>query len=161
MQSNGIYLRKAMNDISVMEPFQTEDADPRIQMKETCPIVSFDHYTDKDNTYYQIFAEKGQYGYSVGGPVEDLTPFQAAYNTVDTYLSSLPNSTAENMKTCSGLYSAELRDFGLCNSAELDDMKNEAKNILKGKAKLPKGVKKEDYTNKLNVISAIESACGL
>ena len=166
LQSNGIYLRKAINDLSVVEPFAEEDDtttdpnDPRILMKDKCPIITFDHYNDKDKSYYQIFSERGQYGYTVGGVDEDLTPFQAAYNTVDTYLSSLPNSSPDNMKTCARLYDTNLRDFGLCNSAELDAMKKEAKAIKSGKAKLPKGLKKQDYDNKLNVISAIETACG-
>ena len=63
------------------------------------------------------------------------------------------------MNTCASLYGTELREFGLCNSTELANMKTEAKNIINGRAKLAKGLKKEDYANKLNVITAIEKAC--
>ena len=73
----------------------------------------------------------------------------------------MPDSSADNMATCAGLYDTNIREFGLCNSDELNKMKTEMRAITSGRAKIPKGVKKEDYANKLNVISAIESACGL
>ena len=140
---------------------ETDPSDPKIQMKSTCPIISFDHYDDNttNTSHYQIFSDRGQYGYSVGGGDETLSPFQAAYNTVDTYLSSLPDPSPDNMNKCASLYDTNLREFGLCNSAELDTMKTEAKKIINGRAKLPKGLKKQDYANKLNVITAIEKAC--
>ena len=174
LQSNGVYLRKAITDTVVMESFATgndyasddipdptDQTNPKIGMKSTCPIISFDHFDDDTDktSHYQIFSDQGQYGYSIGGDKEALTPFQAAYNTVDTYLSSLPDASPDNMNTCAGLYSDDLRQFGLCDSTQLNNMKTEAKNIINGRAKLAKGLKKKDYANKLNVITAIEKAC--
>ena len=161
LKSNGIYIRNTN-----IESFESAD-DLRINMKSICPIISFDHYEDSDKSYYQIFNERGQYGYSVGGYNELLTPYQAAYNTIDTYLSSLPNttsntaSTINNMKKCADLYNNNIREFGLCNSIELNKMKQEIIDIKKNKLKLHKNVKKEDYQHKLNVISSIEQSCGL
>jgi len=171
LQSRNIYLRKTINDISVIEPFEDNDTnnedekieenDPRYLMRKTCPIVSFDHYVDGKKTYYQIFNKHGQYGYSIGGTDENLSEYQAAYNTVDTYLSSLPESNLVNMNKCAKLYSQNIREFGLCNSEELENMNKELRNIEYGKVKLQKGIKKEDYKNKKNVISAIKTACKL
>jgi CHASE3 domain sensor protein len=171
LKSRNIYLKKTINDISVIEPFedndsnnvdeQIEETDPRYLMRKTCPIVSFDHYVDGKKTYYQIFNKNGQYGYSIGGNDENLSEYQAAYNTVDTYLSSLPESNSVNMNKCAKLYSQHIREFGLCNSEELEIMNKELRNIEYGKVKLQKGIKKEDYKNKKNVISAIKTACKL
>ena len=87
-----------------------------------CPSVTFDKQADVANDKYmfQIFNADGQYGYAVGGNNKDkmFTPFTAAYSTVDSYLSSLPD--VKNAKECASLYATEIRGFGLCDDEQLN-----------------------------------------
>tara|TARA_B100001057_G_C22855617_1_gene952564 strand:- start:65 stop:1141 length:1077 start_codon:yes stop_codon:yes gene_type:complete len=124
-----------------------------------CPEITFDSkYNFNNKTYsYQIFNSQGQYGYSEGGDNQVLTPFQAAYNTVDTYLSSLPNDNTINM--CASKNSKGIRGFGLCNKEKLDKINDYQNNINNGKSKkrLDSDI---DYTSNDRTISAIKKSCG-
>ena len=124
-------------------------------VEKTCPPISFNKKLDveKEKFYYQIFSDRGQYGYATGGKDEPLSPFGAAYETVDTYLSSLPNPSADNMKLCANVYKDAIADFGLCNKGELDK-------ILKYKEGKPQ-VEGTDYSTNTKVVNAINSACKL
>ena len=107
-----------------------------------CPAVTFDKQIDIENDkyLYQIFNSDGQYGYAEGGYNKDkiLTPFLAAYSTVDSYLSSLPdnanpngeNASYQNIDECAGLYSENIVNFGLCDSEELNKILNYSKNCF-------------------------------
>lgn len=124
-------------------------------VEKTCPPISFNKKVDVENEkfYYQIFSDKGQYGYAVGGKDEPLSPFGAAYETFDAYLSSLPNPSYDNMKLCANVYKDAIADFGLCNKGELNK-------ILKYKNGKPQ-VDGTDYSTNTNIVNAINSACKL
>jgi thiol-disulfide isomerase/thioredoxin len=135
---------------------------------KNCPDVSFDKQIDLENdTYmYQIFNSNGQYGYAIGGYNNDkiLKPFMAAYSTVDSYLSSLPDenephkNSYKNINECANLYANNIINFGLCDSQQLD-------NILEYQTKINSGEKQyrinnTDYTTNNNVVNAIKKVCG-
>jgi hypothetical protein len=124
-------------------------------VEKTCPPISFNKKADIENEkfYYQIFSDKGQYGYAAGGKDEPLSPFGAAYETVDAYLSSLPDPSANNMKLCANVYKDAIADFGLCNRGELNK-------ILKYKEGKPQ-IDGTDYSTNTKVVNAINSACKL
>ena len=67
-------------------------------LKNMCPEVTYDKNMDRtrEKYYFQLFDSRGQHGYSAGGVNEPLDKFHAAYNVVDTYLSSLPDPELMN-----------------------------------------------------------------
>lgn len=145
------------------EQITSEDINKQL-FKDKCSVVSFDTFIEPNNktSHYQIFDSQGQYGYSYGGQNQFLTPFQAAYNVIDTYLSTLPNDTDnQNIDICANLYKNDIRKFGLCNSIELQNIENETNQIINGNRILPKGISKNDYKNKNNIIKAIKKACSI
>ena len=91
-----------------------ETVQPTNALSANCPLVTFDKEIDiaNDSYMYQIFNSSGQYGYATGGYNADklLTPFQAAYSTIDSYLSSLPDdndptkNSYKNVNECANLY---------------------------------------------------------
>jgi thiol-disulfide isomerase/thioredoxin len=141
--------------------------EPTKSMNANCPAVTFDMNADilNDKYLYQIFNEKGQYGYAEGGNKYDkvLSPFAAAYSVVDSYLSSLPDkndplkNSYENVNECANLYSNEIRQFGLCNANELNKIMEYQKKIKigQGKPRFPD----TDYSTNEKIVNAIKSAC--
>jgi hypothetical protein len=127
-----------------------------------CPAVTFDSYTSDDNkSHYQIFSAKGQYGYSTGGDGESLSRYEAAYNEIDSYLTSIPDPTPEKMAQCAKKYGSNIREFGLCNESEIKKMRADMKSVANGHSKFHRNISMADYSNKPLVISAIENACNL
>ncbi len=136
-------------------------------VNDTCPPVTFDKQFDPVNGKfkYQIFSPEGQYGYAVGGKDEPLTQFGAAYGTVDTYLSSLPNPDEnkyasvlpipepDRMKLCAKVYQKEIGAFGLCDKSELDSISKYNPNMSR--------VPDTNYSGNTNVVNAIKAACGI
>ncbi len=137
------------------------DPEPTKAANKNCPAVSFDKQLDveQDNYMFQIFNSDGQYGYAVGGNKGGklLTPFTAAYSTVDSYLSSLPNTESKYVNECAKLYQNEIRGFGLCDSENLDKVLQYDKDV-KGK-NANAIVNGTDYSNNKTVVSAIKKAC--
>lgn len=133
-----------------------------------CPTVSFDKQVELENDHYmyQIFNENGQYGYASGGlnPDKLLTPYQAAFSTVDSYLSSLPDSknptknTYKNIDECASLYANQIMNFGLCDLNELNKIEAYADNVSNGKNKIY--IDGTDYNGNQTVIKAIKKVCG-
>jgi len=148
------------------EEFDTTDysesqTDSKKTNKSKCPTVSFDSQLDiaQDKYMFQIFNADGQYGYAVGGNNDGklLTPFTAAYSTVDSYLTSLPEGA--NISECANTYSSEIRGFGLCDKEKLDNILQYQNNVKNGSAKLK--FDGTDYSSNKKVITAIKNVCGL
>jgi len=129
--------------------------------KSLCPIVTFNSEFDVagDNYMFQIFNPDGQYGYATGGNNTDkiMTPFTAAYSTVDSYLSSLPDGA--NISECANSYASQVRGFGLCDKDQLDNILQYQTNVSQGVAN-PQ-IAGTDYSSNKKVITAIKNACGL
>lgn len=141
----------------------------KIAQNPNCPAVSFDKQIDLENDsyMYQIFNSDGQYGYAVGGYNSDktLNPFMAAYSTVDSYLSSLPDgddktkNSYKNINECASLYANNIVNFGLCDSEQLDNILAYQKKITSGEKAFR--VDNTDYSTNTNVVNAIKKVCGL
>jgi thiol-disulfide isomerase/thioredoxin len=125
-----------------------------------CPNVSFNTELDvvKDNYMFQVFNANGQYGYATGGNNNKLmTPFTAAYSTVDSYLSSLPDGA--NISECANNYADEIRGFGLCDEKQLDNILQYQTNVENGSAFTQ--FDGTDYSTNKGVVTAIKNACGI
>jgi len=126
-----------------------------------CFNVTFDTQIDvtKDEFLYQIFNSEGQYGYVKGSTKEGsiLSPYDAAYSVVDSYLSSLPDIT--NMNECANLYSNNIRQFGLCDSEKLTEKLSYNDKVQNGLANIR--FEGTDYSTNTNIVNAIKSACDL
>jgi thiol-disulfide isomerase/thioredoxin len=141
--------------------------EPTTPLNPHCPSVTFDKQIDLENDsyMYQIFNTDGQYGYSVGGNNDKLlTPYMAAYSTVDSYLSSLPDdqnpnqSSYKNINECALLYADNIINFGLCDIDQLN-------NILGYQSNIDAGIETSriadtNYSTNTNVVNAIKNACG-
>jgi thiol-disulfide isomerase/thioredoxin len=133
-----------------------------------CPSVTFDKQIDLENDsyMYQIFNSHGQYGYAVGGHNLDkkLTPFQAAYSTLDSYLSSLPDNTntttnsLKNIDECTNLNASQIINFGLCDLEQLNAIQGYKSNVASGFNKPL--IDNTDYTNNEVIINSIKKVCG-
>jgi thiol-disulfide isomerase/thioredoxin len=153
----------------IFEEFDTTGYSSTIQPKNNnkslCPIVTFDSEFDvaKDNYMFQIFNSDGQYGYSTGsnkpgiGNNNILSPFTAAYSTVDSYLTSLP--TGANISECANNYANEIRGFGLCDKKQLNNILQYQENVVNGNS--ISRINDTDYSTNNNVIAAIKNSCGL
>lgn len=139
------------------------DIEPEVAPKNisNCPAVTFDTELDidKDKYMFQIFNADGQYGYAVGGIKEGniLSPFTAAYSTIDSYLSSLPESA--NISECANNYSNQIRSFGLCDTDKLDEILEYKKNVDNKNAVTR--FDGTDYSTNNDVVTAIKNACRL
>ena len=140
----------------------------KTNINRNCPAVTFDKQFDleKDKYIYQIFNSEGQYGYSEGGYNNKLiTPFIAAYTTVDSYLNSLPDETDsnkisyKNLNECALTYADNIINFGLCDSKELDNILQYKKNIDNGTNVYR--VEDTDYSTNERVVNAIKNVCNL
>ena len=142
---------------------------PTNQLNPHCPAVSFDKQIDLINdTYtYQVFNSDGQYGYAVGGYNSDklLTPFMAAYSTIDSYLSSLPDdndttkNSYKNLNECAQIYANNIINFGLCDSDQLNNILGYQSNINNGNNTYR--TDNTDYSNNPNIINAIKNVCNI
>lgn len=164
---NGVYLVKR-----TFENFNTTSSNTNINNYSNtnphCPAVSFDKQIDiaNDNYMYQIFNAEGQYGYASGGYNSNklLTPFQAAYSTVDSYLSSLPddtdpyNNSYKHVNQCASLYANNIINFGLCDIDKLNTIQEYQSNVSSGISNTY--IDGTDYSNNTKVIDAIKNACG-
>ena len=111
----------------------------------------------KDKYYYQIFHPRGQYGYSAGGVGEPLTKFDAAYNTVNSYLSSLPDQ--ELTDVCAMRNKKMIREFELCDEKKLNDVLNYQNMINAGKSNHRlEGI---NYSQNNKIINSIKKACSI
>lgn len=148
------------------------DGNPDQKLNPNCPSVSFDKDLDiaNDKYLYQIFNADGQFGYAVGGYNEDkvMTPFAAAYSTIDSYLSSLPDidnpgkNTYKNIDECAGLYAQNIINFGLCDANELNKIAEYQKNIKSGNYKSRvDGGSDRDYNDNEKVVAAIKKVCNM
>ena len=135
---------------------------PTPVMNKHCPVVTFDKQIDLegDRHLFQIFNADGQYGYAEGGFNEGklLNPFQAAYSTVDTYLSSLPDGN-KYIDECANVYSKDIINFGLCDSEQLDQISNYNKEVSSGTkiARAPN----TNYSSNEMIIRSIKNVCNL
>lgn len=163
---NGVYLVKR-----TFENFNNTSSDStNTKFNSTnphCPAISFNKEIDiaNDNYMYQIFNSDGQYGYASGGYKSDklLTPFQAAYSTIDSYLSSLPDDTNpskssyKHINECANLYANNIINFGLCDIEQLNAIQDYQQNISSGISN--QYIDGTDYSGNLKVIDAIKTAC--
>ena len=150
--------------------------EPTQPLNPNCPAVTFDKQIDlqNDNYMYQIFNSEGQYGYAVGGYNSDklLTPYMAAYSTIDSYLSSLPidddndndpntnsyKNSYKNINQCAQLYANNIINFGLCDSEQLNNILGYQSNISSG-LNQPR-VDNTDYSTNTNIVNTIKQVCG-
>jgi thiol-disulfide isomerase/thioredoxin len=148
------------------DPITGDNGSPKI-LSGNCPPVYFNKKVDLmgDSYKFQIFNKDGQYGFAEGGYKSDkiLTPFAAAYSTVDSYLSSLPDSTdpsknsLANINECAKLYAKDIACFGLCEKEKLDEIKTYQKKIQNGNANTR--IDGVDYSNNDQIVNAIKEAC--
>lgn len=163
LKTNGVNLIErtfeefAASDNSIMP----EPSGMNAKSTSKCPSVTFDTQLDiaEDNYLFQIFNADGQYGYAMGGNNANkaLTPFNAAYSTVDSYLSSLPEGA--NISECANTYTGQIRGFGLCDADKLDNILQFQANVANGSA-VPQ-FDGTDYSTNKGVVTAIKNACGL
>ena len=78
-----------------------------------------------------------------------LTPFLAAYSTVDTYLSSLPDGD-KYIDECANLYSNNIVNFGLCDVDELNKISSYQSNVASGIS--TSRIDNTDYSNNDNIV---------
>ena len=170
LKNNGINLvERTFDSFTDMTTTAEEALAPTQPKNKNCPEVTFDKTADieKDEFYFQIFNADGQYGYAMGGnkPDKVMNPFNAAYATVDSYLSSLPDpadpskNSLKNASECANVYAKEIRAFGLCNKDELDKILKYKTMVKSGSAKLR--IDGTDYSSNDAVVKAIKSACQL
>jgi len=126
---------------------------------DMCPDITYDKNLDRsvEKYYFQIFNELGQHGYSAGGVGEPLDKFHAAYNVVDTYLSSLPDP--ELMDVCAKKNRKMIREFELCDEKKLNNVLNYPDLIESGKTN-PR-IEGINYENNKKVINSIKRACSI
>lgn len=140
-----------------------------VNKNPNCPSVTFDKQIDmQDDKYlYQIFNANGQFGYAMGGYNEDktLTPFQAAYSTVDSYLSSLPDdkdptkTSFKHIDECTNIYAKNIINFGLCDNDELNKILDYNKKVKNGMA-IPHFDGTNFNTNDI-IINSIKKVCNI
>ena len=126
-----------------------------------CLNVTFNTETDiaQDQYMFQIFNTDGQYGYAKGGynPDNIMSPFNAAYSTVDSYLTSLPEGA--NISECAKMYADQIRSFGLCDKTQLDNILQYQNDINNNIATY--SVEGTDYSSNNDVVTAVKNACRL
>ena len=126
---------------------------------------------------YQVFTRRGQWGCVVPDTNSGIaTPFDAAFASVDNYLSLLPHLTdpatgkhtgatrtdEQRMAMKRGMaakYAKDIRAFGLCDEPKLRQKYNTYESVKAGKAKLPDGVTLKDYLDTQESAAAIYGAC--
>lgn len=129
------------------EDIMKENEDP------DCPYISF-YEGNKD---YYCANGRNISGCVNGSRGSNMSPFDAAYNVVGTYLSSLPNPTQENMNKCAILKKDNIKEIKLCDSVRLGKKANFQKLIDDGNAKpLFKNI---DYSENKKIVNAINRAC--
>ena len=131
----------------------TEDDIIKSNEDKDCPYISF-YEGNKD-----YFCANGRNisGCINGSRGSGISPFDAAYNVVGTYLTSLPNPTQDNMNKCATLKKENIKEMKLCDSVRLGKKTNFQNLINEGKAKpLFNDI---DYTENNKIVNAINKAC--
>ena len=180
LQNNGVNLiQRNFEDFNNSSKFSdiTDNTDntnntDRRKTNPHCLSVSFDKQIDlEEDTYmYQIFNSDGQYGYASGGNKDKvLTPYMAAFSTVDSYLSSLPDNndndknntknSYKNLNECALLYADDIINFGLCDEEQLNNILTYQNNIESGNNIYR--VDNTDYSTNNKVVSAIKKVCNM
>lgn len=162
LKINGINLiKRTFEDFNSLLNTNTSNTNPY------CPAVTFDKTIDIANDQYmfQIFNANGQYGYATGGYYDKLlSPFQAAYSVVDSYLSSLPDnkdptkSSYKNINECAKLYNSQIVNFGLCDTEQLNAINNFQTSVSNGNSSAY--IDGTNYSNNNKIIDSIKLACG-
>tara|TARA_B100000029_G_scaffold503265_1_gene579890 strand:- start:64 stop:1077 length:1014 start_codon:yes stop_codon:yes gene_type:complete len=88
-------------------------------------------------------------------PTDGISKFDGAYSVIASYLTSL--SDPNNMKMCAKRNKNTIRNWRLCDSNKLNEIKNRNVEIEQGRATLP--LDNIDYTSNNKVIEAIKKAC--
>ena len=161
LKYNGVNLIERTFEEFDSTGYENDSTNPTIPNTSICQDVTFNTETDlaQDQYMFQIFNSNGQYGYAEGGnnPGKIMKPFTAAYSTIDSYLTSLPEGA--NMNECANMYADQIRSFGLCDKAQLNNILQFQKNINKGNARpLINGT---DYSTNDDVVMAVKNACNL
>jgi thiol-disulfide isomerase/thioredoxin len=156
-QSEKLNVENFQNIIEVPDT-SIEDRLQRNQEAE-CPEISYDKNMDRsqDKYYFQLFNPNGQYGYSKGGVGEPLDKYHAAYNAVDTYLSTLPDP--ELIGVCANKNKKMIREFELCDEKKLDEILSYPRLVETGKAN--ERMDNINYNNNFRVVNAIKDACSI
>ena len=161
LKYNGVNLVERTFEEFDSTGYSTEIVPSSNNNKSLCPNVTFNSELDvsQDNYLFQIFNENGQYGYASGGNNSDkiMSPFTAAYSTIDSYLTSLPNGA--NISQCDNNYSDQIRGFGLCDKEKLDNILEYQTNVSQGNSKYR--IDDTDYSTNKDVVTAIKNACKL
>lgn len=169
LRLNGINLvKRTFEDFNTTSSGSSSSNNTNAKVNPHCPAVTFDKDIDiaNDNYMYQIFNSDGQYGYAAGGYNSDklLTPFNAAYSTVDSYLSSLPDDTDptkssyNNINECANIYANNIINFGLCDIDQLNAIQGYQSNVSSGMNN--PYINGTDYSSNSKVVDAIMNACG-
>ena len=125
---------------------------------EDCPFVSFSQYEDYNrNKNFCVSGEHGK-GCVKGISGSKMTPFNAAYTQIGSYLTSLPDSSQEKMNKCAAQKAESIRKFNLCGqNIKLKEMSNYGKNIEDKKSN-PLFLD-TDYEDNVKIGNAIRHAC--
>ena len=168
LRLNGVILVKREITLSQSQEDFDSTSSGAVGTNPHCPAVTFDKEVDiaNDNYMYQIFNSSGQYGYATGGYNADklLTPFQAAYSTIDSYLSSLPDdndptkNSYKNVNECANLYANNIVNFGLCDIDQLNAIQGYQSNVSSGISN--SYIDGTDYSSNNQVVGAIMNVCG-
>lgn len=160
MKNNGINLIEKTFEKFDSTGYSSTPEPTLLTYNQFCPSVTFDKQADVANDKYmfQIFNADGQYGYATGNTKDGsvMTPFNAAYSVVDSYLSSLPDGI-NNANECAKLYSDQIRSFDLCNNDKLNEILQYQDNVKNGTARF--NFDGTDYSSNNNVVKAIKNAC--
>lgn len=118
-----------------------------------CPYISF----YEGNKNYFCASGRNISGCVNGSRGSNLSPFDAAYTVVGTYLSSLPDSSQAKMNKCAMLKKDNIKSLRLCDGTRLNKKSNFQKLIDSGKSKpLFDNV---DYSENNKIVNAINRAC--
>jgi thiol-disulfide isomerase/thioredoxin len=161
LKYNGVNLVERTFEEFDTTGYENDSDDKIVPNTSICQDVTFNTETDiaQDQYMFQIFNTDGQYGYAEGGynPGKLMTPFTAAYSTIDSYLTSLPEGA--NLNDCANKYADQIRSFGLCDKEQLNNVLQYQKDVADGSATIL--IKGTDYSSNNDVIKAVKNACSL
>lgn len=145
-----------------------------------CYLASFSKCNEGTrNPGFQIFTHRGQYGCVYPDKNTGIaTDFDAAFTVADQYLSSCvppkfdadtgkevpltPGERRNQMAKCAIKYRNQLRSFGLCDEAKLNDKYIIPKKIKEGNMRTPlPDMTAEDYQGAADSAAAIYTACSI
>jgi thiol-disulfide isomerase/thioredoxin len=161
LKYNGVNLIERTFEEFDSTGYENDSSNPTVPNTSICQNVTFNTETDlaQDQYTFQVFNANGQYGYAEGGynPGKPMSPFTAAYSTIDSYLTSLP--VGANINECANMYTDQIRSFGLCDKEQLDNVLQFQKNVNQGNARTL--ISGTDYSSNNDVVTAIKNACNL